>query len=95
MFQKTPLLLLTLITLQPTLQAQEAVDAIDLVPRSGTLHRGDGQPPIVGDVAINDGGIVAVGKLETTPVKHVIDCTGLIVCPCFIDLTQPTVIARS
>ncbi|KAA5547212.1 D-aminoacylase [Roseiconus nitratireducens] len=60
---------------------------IDLLLRGGELHLGDGQPPIRGDVAISGDRIVAVGQVEPElPPRRVIDCTGLVVCPGFIDL---------
>lgn len=79
-------LMLTLFGLPSSTRALEALESVDLVLRSGTLHLGDGQPSIVGDIAIDDGRIVAVGEFEASEVKHEIDCHGLVVCPGFIDL---------
>ena len=66
-----------------------AVDA-DLLLRSGTIHDGSGAEPMVGDVAIRDGRIVAVGKVPAGKVARTIDCRGLIVAPGFIDLHTHT-----
>ncbi len=62
-----------------------AVDA-DVILRGGMLHRGDGQPAEVGDVAIKGDKIVAVGKFEINSVRKQYDCEGLVICPGFIDL---------
>ncbi len=86
MFRKIALLLLTCLTFHPAIQAEEADEPVDILLRSATLHLGDGQPPNVGDLAIRDGHIVAVGTFEPRQAKHVINCQGLVVCPGFIDL---------
>ncbi len=52
----------------------------------GTIHDGTGGKSVVGDVAIRDGRIVAVGSFEVGEVGWRIDCTGLIVMPGAIDL---------
>lgn len=57
-----------------------------LVLRGGTIFVGDGSPGAVGDVAIKDGKIVAVGRFELGRVEQILDCTGLCVSPGFIDL---------
>ncbi len=62
-----------------------AIDA-DVVLRGGLIYDGTGAASVVGDVAIADGKIVAVGTFETAKVGREIDCKGLIVSPGFIDL---------
>lgn len=54
----------------------------DLVIRGGTIHTGDGRT-LRGDVAIRGERIVSVGK--RTKARRVIDATGMIVAPGFID----------
>ena len=56
----------------------------DLVIRGGTIVDGTGAPSFVGDVAIKDGVIVAVGG-NLGPGKQTIDATGTIVTPGFVD----------
>ncbi len=56
----------------------------DLVIRGGTLYPGGGQP-VTSDVAIKDDLIIAVGPSLKMTSKRVIDATGMIVAPGFID----------
>ena len=55
----------------------------DLVIRGGTLfnHNGEG----LGDVAVKDGKIAAIGDLSTATAGEVIDAKGLHVLPGVID----------
>jgi len=62
-----------------------AVEA-DIVLRGGTIYDGTGAEGRVGDVAIQDERIVAIGDFEIGKVGREIDCTGLVIAPGFIDL---------
>jgi N-acyl-D-aspartate/D-glutamate deacylase len=66
-------------------QGQPAVDA-DVVLKNATIYDGSDQPPKVGDIAIKNDRIVAVGKFTTKGKPRVLDCEGLCVSPGFIDL---------
>ncbi|MCA9112517.1 MAG: D-aminoacylase, partial [Planctomycetaceae bacterium] len=57
-----------------------------VVLRGGILVDGSGAARRQGDIAIRGDRIVAVGRVETVSPARVIDCTGLIVTPGFIDL---------
>ena len=57
----------------------------DVLIRGGTVYPGGGAP-FVGDVAIEGHQIVAVGAFDAGAPTQTIDCTGLIICPGFIDL---------
>lgn len=57
----------------------------DTVIRGGTIYDGSGGTPYIGDVAISDGKIVAVGKVGGTARTNV-DARGLAVAPGFINM---------
>jgi len=57
----------------------------DTVIRGGLVVDGTGAEPFIGDVAIRDGAIAALGKIDGAGAQE-IDATGLIVTPGFIDL---------
>ncbi len=58
----------------------------DIVIRGATLYDGSGKPGVKGDLALKGERIVAVGTVEVVGKPQVIDGTGLVVCPGFIDL---------
>jgi N-acyl-D-amino-acid deacylase len=60
-------------------------DQFDTVLRGGQIVDGTGKPAFVGDVAIQGGRIVAVGKVEGRG-KNEIKAKGLIIAPGFIDV---------
>ena len=57
----------------------------DLLIKGGTIVDGLGGEPYVGDVAVSDGVIAAVGTVRGDAAS-VIDATGLLVTPGFVDL---------
>ena len=57
----------------------------DLIIRNGTIVDGLGGEPFVGDVAVSDGVIAAVGAVDGDAARE-IDATGLLVTPGFVDL---------
>jgi len=58
----------------------------DLLIRGGRIVDGTGNPAFVGDVAIRQGKIAAMGRLAGRSAVRVIDATGLTVAPGFIDI---------
>ena len=57
----------------------------DLLIVNGKIIDGTGNPWFYGDVAVKDGKIVSVGKPKGD-ARRIIDATGLIVSPGFIDV---------
>jgi N-acyl-D-aspartate/D-glutamate deacylase len=59
--------------------------AYDLIIRNGTIVDGLGGEPYIGDIAVSEGVIAAVGAVAGSGTRE-IDATGLLVTPGFIDL---------
>ncbi|UBU12477.1 N-acyl-D-amino-acid deacylase family protein [Nonomuraea gerenzanensis] len=57
---------------------------VDLILRGGTVHDGLGSPAFVGDVAISGGWVVETGR-RLGGARRVIDVSGLVVAPGFVD----------
>src|SRR5258705_6829370 len=64
---------------------EDAPMAYDLLIRNGTLIDGTGAAPRVGDVAIQDGRIAAVGQVSGSAART-LDADGLAVTPGFVDI---------
>jgi N-acyl-D-amino-acid deacylase len=58
----------------------------DLAIRNGLIVDGARNPRYRADVAIKDGVIVRIGRVKPGEAARVIDATGLVVAPGFIDL---------
>ena len=82
-FAPSLLLLCSSMLVSAPLAAQ--APAYDLIIRGGTLYDGSGKPPVVGDVAIKDDRIVAVGKVEGE-AKREVAAKGMAVAPGFINM---------
>jgi N-acyl-D-amino-acid deacylase len=63
----------------------EVNDVLDIIVRGGDVYDGSGRGPARLDVGINGDKIVSVGDLSHQEAKKVIDATGKIVAPGFID----------
>jgi N-acyl-D-aspartate/D-glutamate deacylase len=74
-----------LLATQPAAAADQPVDA-DVLLTGGTIYDGTGGDGFVGDVAIKDDKIVAVGTFRRGAIEQTIDCRGLLVAPGYIDL---------
>ena len=66
-------------------QGDAAIEA-DVVLQGATLYDGSDQPGKVGDIAIKNDRIVAIGKFKVKGKPRVLNCDGLVVSPGFIDL---------
>src|SRR6266550_8362573 len=58
----------------------------DLVIRGGEVIDGSGAPGRVADVVVTDGRIVALDSGQTRQGRRIIDATGQVVAPGFIDI---------
>jgi N-acyl-D-aspartate/D-glutamate deacylase len=58
----------------------------DLIIRNGTIVDGLGGEPYLGDVAVREGSIAAVGSVNGDTAAREIDATGLLITPGFVDL---------
>ncbi|TFG99325.1 D-aminoacylase [Candidatus Thorarchaeota archaeon] len=58
----------------------------DIIIKNGRIIDGTGNPWMKSDVGISNGKISSVGELDTSRAEHVIDASGLIVAPGFIDI---------
>lgn len=67
----------------------------DLVIRNGRVIDGTGNPWFYGDVAVSGDRVAAVaprGRLDAGSAREVIDATGHVVCPGFIDIQSHSII---
>jgi dihydroorotase/N-acyl-D-amino-acid deacylase len=58
----------------------------DIIIKNGHVIDGTGSPWYAADVAIRDGRIAAIGKLDAAQARRVIDAAGKVVAPGFIDM---------
>lgn len=65
---------------------QVRAQTYDLLIRNGKIIDGTGNPWFYADVAVKDGRIAQIGRLDNAQASRVIDARGLIVCPGFIDV---------
>lgn len=69
-----------------TITIKSAEMTFDLLIRNGTIVDGSGNAAFAGDVGISGDRVAAIGTLRETPAHEVIDATGQVVCPGFIDI---------
>jgi N-acyl-D-aspartate/D-glutamate deacylase len=88
----TALSFLSLMTVTPASFAEPsgAGPRYDVVVVNGRVIDGSGNPWFAADVAINNGRITKIGKVDPKLGKKVIDAKGMIVTPGFIDLHTHT-----
>lgn len=84
-YRFTPLFLAISMCLAGTLSAQQTRH-FDVIIRNGNVLDGSGNPWFRADVGVTDGRILAVGHLANSTADRVIDASGKIVSPGFIDI---------
>ncbi len=75
-------LVLIVLALAPGATGQD----FDILIRNGRIADGTGNPSFHGDLGIKNGRIAALGRLPARTAVRVIDATGLVVSPGFIDM---------
>src|SRR5262249_43904900 len=60
-------------------------EPFDLLLKNGRIIDGSGNPWYAADVGIRGDRIAAIGRLQTAKSKKVIDASGLVIAPGFID----------
>jgi N-acyl-D-aspartate/D-glutamate deacylase len=83
-------LAILLVTACGTSNAASADERYDLILQNGKIVDGAGTPWYFADLAIRDGKIAAIGRLNAALGAKTIDATGLIVAPGFIDMMGQT-----
>ncbi len=73
------------LALSPALRAQPA-PAFDLVIRGGEILDGTGAPAFRADLGIKGDAIAAIGAIPAESGRQIVDATGHVVCPGFIDI---------
>ncbi|MGD8416579.1 MAG: amidohydrolase family protein, partial [Pseudomonadales bacterium] len=68
---------------QPAAKREE-ITMYDLIIKNGLIVDGSGLPAYTADVAIADGRIAKIGRIDAS-AKRSIDATGRVVAPGFID----------
>jgi N-acyl-D-aspartate/D-glutamate deacylase len=79
-------LLALLLISSPSAGAAEPAGKFDLLIRNARIIDGTGRPAFRADVAIREGRIAAVARLDQAAAREVIDGTPYVLCPGFIDL---------
>jgi N-acyl-D-amino-acid deacylase len=78
--------LLCLVLSTGTALGQDGDEVLTVVLEGGNVYDGLGADPVVADVGIHDGRIVAVGDLKARRAGERLDVRGLAVVPGFIDI---------
>jgi len=71
-------------------QAGRPAERIELVLKGGRIVDGTGAPWYVADVAISNGRIAKIGRIEGKDAERSIDVAGLVLAPGFVDMMGQT-----
>lgn len=72
------------------LYAEEQAPELDIAVMHGRVIDGTGAPWFTADIGIRNGLIVKIGRIDSKTAAQVIDATGMIVAPGFIDMMGQT-----
>jgi N-acyl-D-amino-acid deacylase len=64
--------------------------SFDIVIKNGRIINGAGNPWFYGEIGVKDGKIARIRPKINEDAKKVIDASGMIVCPGFIDIHSHT-----
>src|SRR5260221_7909161 len=67
-----------------------AAERYDLILKNGRIVDGAATPWYIADLAVRDGKIAAIGRLNDAEAARSIDASGLVVAPGFIDMMGQT-----
>jgi len=70
--------------------AEEPVKKYDVVIKGGRVVDGTGTASYVADVALKEGRIAAIGRIDEGAARRSVDAKGLVVAPGFIDMMGQT-----
>ncbi|MFX0014467.1 MAG: amidohydrolase family protein [Promethearchaeota archaeon] len=62
------------------------IDKYDLIIRNGTIYNGSGNPPFLGDIAVNNDRIAIIGSVDQGSARLEVNGTNLAVAPGFINM---------
>jgi N-acyl-D-amino-acid deacylase len=80
------LVLVAVLSVPVVLAACQQMPEYEIVIRGGSLYDGKGSAPVIGDLAITNDRIMAMGDLGRSQGRVEIDATGLAVAPGFINM---------
>jgi N-acyl-D-amino-acid deacylase len=86
MRNKLSLVLFCIVFLAVSVEAQMPTQTADILIKNAKILDGTGNSWVYGDIAIGGGKILQIGKLNGWTAKKVIDATGLVAAPGFIDV---------
>ena len=87
------LLLVAVLSVPVVLAACQQMPEYDFVIRGGSLYDGKGSAPVIGDLAITNDRIMAIGDLSRSLGRIEIDATGSAVAPGFINMLSHSYIS--